>query len=366
MAEDDTTRVGTTSDDAESLGAGDTFAGLRIEGIAGRGGSGVVYRAWDTQLDQPRALKVLFPDLSRGPRFKEGFKRESRLIASLDHPSVVTVHRAGEHGGRLFLSMQLVDGETLADLLEREAPLSRERTVSILGQVASALDAARDQGVVHRDVKPANILVASDRAYLTDFGIAKHTVAAEALTEPGEMVGTANYVAPEQVSGGAVSAATDIYALTCVAYECLAGVKPFERETKLATLVAHTVDARPTASGLDDRTSGVLRKGMAIDPGDRYDTATELIEALADPPPAQLSSRFSRSRLVLAGLAVLALGLIALVVLNGEDSGESSDPDAPAQDARAPRGGTVEQEIEIAHPAGSITVGNIKVSGRRR
>ena len=213
MAEDDTTRAGATSDDAESLGAGDTFAGLRIDGIAGRGGSGVVYRAWDLQLDQPRALKVLFPDLSRGPRFKERFERESRLIASLDHPSVVTVHRAGEHGGRLFLSMQLVDGETLADLLEREGPLTRERTVSILGQVASALDAARDQGLVHRDVKPANILVAGDRAYLTDFGIAKHTVAAEPLTEPGEMVGTANYVAPEQVTGGAVSAATDIYAL---------------------------------------------------------------------------------------------------------------------------------------------------------
>ena len=138
-------RAGATSDDAETLGAGDTFAGLRIDGIAGRGGSGVVYRAWDLQLDQPRALKVLFPDLSRGPRFKERFERESRLIASLDHPSVVTVHRAGEHGRRLFLSMQLVDGETLAELIEREGPLTRERTVSILGQVASALDAARER-----------------------------------------------------------------------------------------------------------------------------------------------------------------------------------------------------------------------------
>ena len=180
------------------------------------------------------------------------------------------------------------------------------------------------------------------------------------------MVGTANYVAPQQVTGDDVNAATDIYALACVAYECLAGVKPFARETKLATLVAHTTDARPTASGLDDRTSEVLRKGMAIDPKDRYGTATELIETLADPPPAQLSPRFSRTRLALAGVAALVLGLIAFVALDGEDSDEGAGPNAPSHEAQAPRGGTVEDEIGIAHLRTTSPSGTSRFGSRAR
>ena len=204
---------------------GTTFAGYRVDAPVGRGGMGIVYRATDLSLGRPVALKLIAPELSENERFRARFLREPRLAASLDHPNVIPIYEAGEHEGQLYLAMRFVEGSDLKTVLEREGKLTPDRTVKVLGQVAGALDAAHRRALVHRDVKPANVLIDGEgHVYLTDFGITKQLGGDS--TDTGRVVGTLDYLAPEQIRGEPVDGRTDVYALGCLLYECLAGAPP--------------------------------------------------------------------------------------------------------------------------------------------
>jgi class 3 adenylate cyclase/ABC-type branched-subunit amino acid transport system substrate-binding protein/tRNA A-37 threonylcarbamoyl transferase component Bud32 len=270
-----------------TLRAGTAVAGFRILSLVGEGSSGTVYLAEDVSLERRVALKVLAPELARDERFRERFLRESRLAASLDHPHIVPIHAAGEAAGVLYLAMRYVEGRDLRALLETHGRLAPERAVLIVSQVASALDAAHEKGLIHRDVKPGNVLVGSvgneDHAYLCDFGLAKHLSGAASLTRERAFAGTIDYIAPEQIEGAEVDLRTDVYALGCVLFECLAGAPPFERENDVATLHAHLAMPPPRLSesqpelpeALDDVIAGALAK----DPSARYQSCGELAAA---------------------------------------------------------------------------------------
>jgi serine/threonine-protein kinase len=273
------------------LHPGATFAGHRIEGIAGRGGKGTVYRATHLALDHVVALKVISPGLAADDAFRERFRSESRIAVSLRHPNVVPIHHAGEEDGLLFVTMDLVDGPDLRGMLIAGGTLPPDRAIAIVEQVASALDVAHSRGLVHRDIKPGNILVerdSGDRAYLTDFGLAKRFdqgTDAGALTRTGAFVGTLDYVAPEQIRGDRVDARTDVYALGCVMYEAIAGKAPFaDREENVAKIYAHLQDEPPWLPGeggnggsLDE----VIARALAKEPADRYPSAGDLARAAA-------------------------------------------------------------------------------------
>lgn len=219
------------------IGPGATFAGYRVESLIGRGGMGVVYRATDLSLERPVALKLIAPELAEDERFRERFLKEPRLAASLDRPSVVPIYEAGEQDGQIYLAMRYVEGSDLT-ILQRDGKLTPERALAILGQIAGALDAAHRRSLVHRDVKPANVLLDDDgHAYLTDFGITKQ-LGGEA-TDTWRLVGTLGYLAPEQIREEAVDVRTDCYSLACVLYECLSGSPPFHRDTEAETMWAH-------------------------------------------------------------------------------------------------------------------------------
>ena len=196
----------------DELEPGSEVEDYRIEGVLGYGGMGVVYRTTDLRLDRPVALKLISSELSRNPSFRERFEREGKMQARLRHPHIVTVFRAGETSGRLFLAMELIEGEDLADVLE-QGPLKPKRALSILRPVAEALDYAHGMDFVHRDLKPQNILLgAGDRAYLADFGLVKEPTS-RALTRTGQFLGTIDYSSPEQIKGQALDRATDTYSL---------------------------------------------------------------------------------------------------------------------------------------------------------
>jgi DNA-binding beta-propeller fold protein YncE/predicted Ser/Thr protein kinase len=245
---------------------GSVLAGYRIDSLIARGGMGVVYRATQLALDRPVALKVIARELVDQEGFRERFLRESRLAASLDHPSVVPVYDAREEDGELIVAMRLIEGGDLRRLIDREGPLAPERAIGLLRQIAEALDTAHAAGIVHRDVKPHNILVDGERAYLSDFGLAK----AYAETGPGSgasIVGTVEYMAPEQWRGERVGPAADVYALGCVLYEVLTGIAPYARRES---------DGEPEMPrGID----AVIERAVSKDPGERYRTAGELIAA---------------------------------------------------------------------------------------
>ena len=228
-------------------------------------------------------------------RFRERFLAEPRLAASLDHSSVVPIYEAGEHDGQLYLAMRYVQGSDLRTLLQREGTLDPGRALAILGQVASALDAAHRRGLVHRDVKPANVLLDEDEhAYLTDFGVSKHLG-----DDTGEVAGTLEYLAPEQIRGEPVDGRTDEYSLACVLYECLAGTPPFRRQTPAETLWAHLREEPPPLES-EPALDPVLHRGLAQEPGERYPTCAALIAAAREvtDPPSQVLER--RHRVLLA------------------------------------------------------------------
>jgi serine/threonine-protein kinase len=268
---------------------GDTFAGYEIEEVLGRGGMSEVVRAKNPKLGNVVALKLLAPELAEDDLFRERFVRESRIAASLDHPNVLPIHDAGEADGVPYIAMRFVDGPNLGELLKRgELPLSH--AVSIVGQVAGALDVAHERGLIHRDVKPANILIdrytgadAAPHVYLADFGVAKHTLSRSGLTTTGEFVGTIDYVAPEQIEGKTIDARTDVYSLGCVFYECLTGKKPFDRDSNVAVMYAHLMEPPPAPSeereGLPAEVDAVVAKALAKAPEDRYATCGELAAA---------------------------------------------------------------------------------------
>jgi YVTN family beta-propeller protein len=306
------------------LRPGATVAGYRVEALIGRGGMGAVYRAAEEGLGRKVALKVIAPELAQDERFRERFLRESRVAASLDHPHVVPIYQAGEEGGLLFLAMRYVEGTDLARLVAEEGALEPKRALELLVQVAEALDAAHERGLVHRDVKPSNVLIARaagrEHCYLGDFGLTKRTGSLSGVSAAGSIVGTLEYVAPEQITGDPLDERADVYSLGCVLYECLTGQAPFPRATDVALLWAHVHEepippskARP---GLPKELDTVLARALAKEPGRRYRSAGELVAAArsalrlvdAPPPPAR------RSRLLLAGAGALALLLAAAAV----------------------------------------------------
>jgi hypothetical protein len=252
----------------------------------GRGGMGVVYRATHVHLGREVALKLLAPQFSGNDEFRARFLRESRLAASLDHPNVITVYDAGDFNGTLYIAMRCVEGVDLAQLLRAKGPLEPPTVVSLLDQVAAALDAAHEHGLVHRDVKPANVMIALGRCYLTDFGLTKQAAATTpsvALTRAGSFLGTLHYAAPEQIEGREVTAQTDVYALGCVLHECLTGTPPFVKDSEAALLYAHLNEPPPPPSELRPDLPGaiddVVAKALAKSPDGRHRTCAELMSA---------------------------------------------------------------------------------------
>jgi len=244
---------------------GSTLAGYRIDSLLARGGMGVVYRATQLGLDRPVALKVIAGELADQSGFRERFLRESRLAAKLEHPSVVPVYDAREEAGELIVAMRLIEGGDLRQLIDREGPLEPERAIALLGQIGEALDAAHAAGIVHRDVKPHNILIEGERAYLSDFGLAKAYAGGPGSS--ASIVGTVEYMAPEQWRGEGVGPAADVYALGCVLYEALTGITPYARKE---------ADADPQ---LPKGIEAVIERAVAKDPAERYPTAGEMIAA---------------------------------------------------------------------------------------
>ena len=270
--------------DPGTLPAGVTIDGYRIERLLGKGGMGAVYEATQLSLNRRVALKLVAPVLARDPTVRERFRREGPLQAAIDHPHILPVYEAGEAGDDLFIAMRLVRGRTLKQLLAA-GQLDHARMFGILCAVAEALDAAHAVGLVHRDVKPQNVLVAArDHAYLADFGVSR-APGEQTLTGSGQLLGSIEYVSPEQIRGEHVTAASDLYALACVLHECLTGLVPFPRESNVAVLWAHLFDPPPRPSEirpeLPPALDAVIAKGMAKEPEHRFESARALIHGAA-------------------------------------------------------------------------------------
>ena len=269
------------------LERGSLFAGYRIEGILDRGGMGVVYKATDVELDRTVALKIIAPEHTQNADAVTRFKSEARLAASLEHPNIVPIHRGGDFQGVLYLAMRFVPGTNLRHVID-QGQLSLDRVQRVVRSVASALDAAHERGLVHRDVKPANILISGEgereQIYLTDFGLTKKLGSPQSLTRTGAWVGTPDYVAPEQIQAGAVDGRTDIYSLGCVLYEMLTGSVAYPKDNDMAKLWAHVQDPPPSPSlkrpDLVPAFDEVVSRATAKDMGDRYATASELAAAV--------------------------------------------------------------------------------------
>jgi ABC-type amino acid transport substrate-binding protein/predicted Ser/Thr protein kinase len=274
--------------DAHSAGTDDdgshtSFGHYQLLELLGRGGMGEVYRALDTRTDRIVALKVLPPHLAEDTVFQQRFRRESQAAAGVNDPHVVPIHSYGEIDGRLYLDMRLIEGLTLGAILsERERPLGPQLAVKVVEQVASALDGAHAAGLVHRDVKPSNILISErEFVYLIDFGLAR-TASDPGLTTAGSTLGTLAYMAPERFSGGQADPRSDIYALTCVLYECLTGSRPYPDDSLEQQIAGHMVTPPPRPSDADPKLAAfdvVVAKGMAKEPAKRYATGAELAAA---------------------------------------------------------------------------------------
>jgi predicted Ser/Thr protein kinase len=264
---------------------GQQFGDYRIEEYIGRGGMGVVYRAEHMHLGRKVALKLLAPELAENGSFRERFVRESRLAASIDHPNVIPIYEAGEYEGNCFIAMRYVDGVDLKQVIRGSGPLGVERTLFYTQQIAGALDAAHAKDLVHRDVKPGNVLVAggTDHCYLTDFGLTKAMSSNTGFTATGQFVGTTDYCAPEQIEGKPLDRRTDVYSLACVFYECLTGHPPFRRETDMATMWAHIQEPPPAITrergDLPESLDTVLATAMAKSKEDRYPTCSSFSAA---------------------------------------------------------------------------------------
>src|SRR5215472_14125070 len=271
-------------DTSPPVDIGSDFLGYRIEELIGRGGMGVVYRAYDLRLKRPVALKLVAPSLARDERFRERFARESELVMSLEHPNVVPIYDAGDVDGRVYLAMRLVDGGDLGSLLRTEGALDPRRALAICAQVAAALDAAHRRGLVHRDVKPSNVLLdGSEHVYLADFGLTRRLDDEWSDSRLDRSIGSPAYLAPEQLEAGPVDGRADVYSLGCVLYECLTGEAVFPRDSRLAVAWAHLEEEPPTPSGgrtgLPEAIDAVVGKALAKEPEQRYPTCTALISA---------------------------------------------------------------------------------------
>jgi serine/threonine protein kinase len=365
---------------------GTEVAGFTVDSVLGHGAMGVVYVARQTTPDRRVALKLIAPAYSADENFRRRFLREATAAAAIEHPHIMPVYAAGESDGTLFMAMRLVEGRELRDILNDSAGLPLDRVVRIIQQIGSALDAAHARGLVHRDVKPGNILVAPQRddeqpdfCYLTDFGISTWTSSTSAtITATGQMVGTANYVAPEQIEGGRVDGRADIYSLGCVLFECLTGRPPFAGRPNAGILYAHIHERAPSPGALrpdlpatvDDIVARALRK----DPEERYGSCRDLTQDLRaaatssasltislpiGPPPSR--TRRSRARalrtaaVVAAAAFVIAGSLFAVVALSGR-GGEPSAP--PTAESVLIRDG-VQVTATDTRPASHDAAGNV-------
>ena len=314
-----------------------SFGKYQLQKLLGRGGMGEVFQAYDTKTDRIVALKLLPPHMAEDATFQQRFRRESQAAAGINDPHVVPIHGFGEIDGRLYLDMRLIDGQTLGEILaDREHPVEPSYAVSVIEQVGTALDAAHEAGLIHRDVKPSNILMTKhDFAYLIDFGLAR-TASEAGLTTQGNTLGTLGYMAPERFEGGPIDARADIYALTCVLHECLTGNRPYQADSLEQQIAGHMMAPPPRPSDADPRLAAfddVIAKGMAKKPAGRYQTAAELAaaaqRALNAPIPkggrtsgrhsarrpvkvaARPSSRLSRRALIGSAAAVALVAICA-------------------------------------------------------
>jgi YVTN family beta-propeller protein len=318
---------------------GTELAGYRIDALLGRGGMGVVYLAEDLRLKRRVALKLVSPELAADEAFRERFLAESELAASIDHPNIVPIYEAGEtDGGLLFIAMRYVEGDDLRARL-RQGPLGPGETISLLAQVAAALDAAHARGLVHRDVKPSNVLIApgaghdgADHAYLADFGLTRRLSEQAVLAEDGQLMATIDYVAPEQIAGESIDGRADLYSLGCLLYECLTGEPPFVRESDLAVLFAHLEEPppAPTEHGLElpGAIDGVIATALAKEPEERYSTCRELVGAARAGLGIAASerSRWLRAPVLLGlgGIALVAIGLASFLLVRGDGTPQPS------------------------------------------
>ncbi|WP_338764936.1 serine/threonine-protein kinase [Nocardia vulneris] len=263
---------------------GTVFGPYQLRSLLGRGGMGEVYEAYDTVKDRVVAVKLLPTDLAKDPVFQQRFRRESQAAARLAEPHVIPIHDWGEIDGVLYIDMRLVRGHDLRSVLRGEGPLSPARAIGILEQIASALDAAHAEGLVHRDVKPANILVtASEFAYLADFGIARSAQDPDMTGTGAAAIGSYSYIAPERFENGPVTGTADVYSLACVLYECLTGTQPFQADAMSVLIRSHLSAPPPRPSlvraGVPAALDEVVVRGMAKKPTDRYSTAGGLASA---------------------------------------------------------------------------------------
>jgi serine/threonine protein kinase len=319
------------------------FGHYQLLELLGRGGMGQVFRAHDTVTDRIVALKVLPSHLAGDPVFQQRFRREAHAAAGLSEPHVVPIHGYGEIDGQLYLDMRLIDGEDLGTVLsEAQGPLAPERAVTIVEQVAAALDSAHAVGLVHRDVKPSNIFVsAKDFVYLIDFGIAR-TTSQTGLTSVGSTLGTMAYMAPERFKSGQSDPRSDVYALTCVLHECLTGSRPYSGDSLEQQLAGHLVAPPPRPSALNPKLpkgfDAVVAKGMAKDPDNRYQTAGELADAVRAVQPGRRAARSKRpqppagsrrprrlSTLALSGAALVGILLAAAITWQMRSTPGDSD-----------------------------------------
>jgi serine/threonine-protein kinase len=371
---------------AEDARIGTEVAGYRIEAAIGRGGMGAVYLAEHLRLGRKVALKLLTPELAGNEKFRERFLRESRVAASIDHPNIVPIYDADEADGVLFIAMRYVEGTDLRGLISAEGRLDPVRTASVLEQLCDALDTAHARGLVHRDVKPGNILVVPrrdpqgrDHVYLGDFGLTKRALSVSGLTQTGQLVGTIDYVAPEQVKGDPVDGRADLYSTGCVIYQCLMGEVPFPRDLEVAVLWAHVQEPPPSLvdQGFPKAIDQVVQKALAKDPKDRFATGEELSTAFSRAVGLAPSAgrmrvakrrrlRSRRSRLLVAAAAIAAVALGAGVVFSlssggttyvpGVDTVTRIDADRDAFAEPVPVG---EQPTGIAFADGDLWVTNL-------
>jgi serine/threonine-protein kinase len=267
------------------LSPGSTFGGYQVESVVGLGGIGVLYRARQLRLDRPVALKLVEPSVARDPVVRERLRREARAVAALDHPNVVPLYEAGEEDGTVYIVTRWVDGTELGTLLHRDGPLAPRQAAQATAQIAAALELAHGKGLVHRDVKPSNLIMTSEgHVYLTDFGLAKRAETAAGLTAADQMLGTVDYVAPEQIEGSEPDARSDIYSVGCVLYEMLTGEPPFAAQKGgMAKMWAH-VNAEPAPvrdrrPDVPPALEEVMRRAMSKSPDERP-TATQLQDAV--------------------------------------------------------------------------------------
>jgi predicted Ser/Thr protein kinase len=364
---------------------GSEIAGFRIVSVLGQGGMGTVYVAEQASPRRKVVLKLLRPDLSEDDAFRRRFIHESEAAASTEHPNIVPIYSSGEADGVLYIAMRYVEGEDLRQRLAREGRLPADRAVEIVSQVASALDAAHRRGLVHRDVKPGNILLDEHgNAYLSDFGLIKRTQVGTDLTKTGQFMGSIEYCAPEQIRGDEVDGRADVYSLACVLYECIAGRPPFKRDTEVATLYAHLEQdpprLAPDGSGPLRELDRAVTTAMAKRPSERYASAGEFARAARHAVGATSGQRAAaappgpRRRILLAvGGVALVLAAVGLALARSSD-GDGAQATGPAVTGSLtnavqsidPETGEVLQTIGgIVYKTEINRIGGVRGGGRR-